>query len=183
LNSSILSDARFLPQFRTYYEELLREWREWRGKSADNFGDGEGARGGEEAGRGTADTPPEPDWAVEWWEHAKPAIAQFCKDISILLAKERRVTKNFLFASLKTATKRGDWALVARHKERLRAILIQEVNGLVVRSRSQQNVEEERATLFHQNKEVKMTQKRKLTKMKLEAGQTTEDEDEIAEEC
>ena len=66
---------------------------------------------------------------------------------------------------------------------------MQEVNGLIVRSRFQQNVEEERATLFHQNKEVKMNHKRRLSKMKLlptgasGEGQQAEDQDEKAEEC
>ena len=66
---------------------------------------------------------------------------------------------------------------------------MQEVNGLIVRSRFQQNVEEERATLFHQNKEVKMNHKRRLSKIKLlqtgasGEGQQAEDQDVIAEEC
>ena len=183
LNTSILSDERFLPQFRTFYQDLREEWRGFRGESEE-----------EEEGPGITpplqpEEPPDPR-AVDWWEYVKPAIAQFCKDVSILLAKERRATKNFLFASLTSATKKEDWSLVASLKERLRAILMQEVQGVVVRSRYQQNVEEERATLFHQNKEVKMTQKRKLSKLKLRNGDGTfenctisEDEDEIAEEC
>ena len=66
---------------------------------------------------------------------------------------------------------------------------MQEVQGLVVRSKFKQNVEEERATIFHQHKEVKMVKKQKLSKMKLAPtnsnakGQVTEDLDKIAGEC
>ena len=59
-----------------------------------------------------------------------------------------------------------------------------------MRSRYQQNMEEERATLFHQSKEMNKNQKQKLTKMKLrnpdgsfDNNRTTEDAEEIAEEC
>jgi hypothetical protein len=128
--------------------------------------------------------------AVDWWEYAKSAIAQFCKNVSIQLARERRATKNFLLTSLKLATRREDWGRVASLKERVRVILMQEVQGIVVRSRYQQNVEEERGTLFHLNKEVKMSQKRKLSKLKLrdedgsfDSKRITEDENEMAGEC
>ena len=72
---------------------------------------------------------------------------------------------------------------MAGTKEKLRAMLLKEVHGLVVRSRYQQNLEEEKATLFHQNKEVKMSRKTKLSKLKRSDSTVTQDEELIAEDC
>ena len=168
LNTSILADPRFLPSFRRSYSELQEQWEEQQ----------------QEQEQGEREELPDPDLgAVRWWEHAKPAIGKICLDISEDLSRERKTTKRFLYAVLKAGTKKEDWSLVARTKEKLRAALVQEVHGLVVRSRYQQNLEEEQATLFHQNKEVRMSQKRKLSKLKLANAGVTEDEDLIAEEC
>ena len=207
LNTSILTDPRFLPQFCSFYTELKEEWLATKEQDGEERGSGgeERGSGGEEAGAGSgggggahptptptptpAPAPADP-MAVDWWEYAKSAIAQFCKDISIQLARERRATKKFLLMSLKLATRREDWGRVTSLKERIRVILMQEVQGIVVRSRYQQNVEEERGTLFHLNKELKMSQKRKLSKMKLrdengsfDSNRITEDDNEMAEEC
>ena len=107
----------------------------------------------------------------------KPQMRDFCRQVSIELAGERRSTKRFLYIILKAATKRENWGLVAGTKEKLRAMLVKEVHGLVVRSRYQQNLEEEKAALFHQNKEVK------LTELKRPDSTVTQDEELIAEDC
>ena len=62
---------------------------------------------------------------------------------------------------------REEWDLGSILKEKLLKILKYEAHGVVIRSRYQQNSEEERASLFHQGKEVKMSMKRKLNKLKL----------------
>ena len=127
---------------------------------------------------------PDPDLgAVRWWEFTKPAMKSFWQGVSIELSEERRSTRKFLYAVLKAVTKREDWGLVAGTKENVRTMLVQEVHGLVVRSRYQQNLEEEQATLFHQNKEVKMSRKRRLSKLKLADSTFTQDEELIAEDC
>ena len=63
------------------------------------------------------------------------------------------------------------------------AMLVKEVHGLVVCSRYQQNLEEEKATLFHQNREVKMSKNTKLSKLKRSVSTITQDEELIAEDC
>jgi hypothetical protein len=86
---------------------------------------------------------------------------------------------------------REEWDLGTILKEKLLKILKYEAHGVVIRSRFQQNSEEERASLFHQGKEVKMSMKRKLNKLKLrsvsedgtETTRETADQDEIVEEC
>ena len=109
-------------------------------------------------------------------------MKNFCRAVSIELAEERRSTKKFLYTILKGATRRENWGLVAGTKEKLRAMLVKEVHGLVVRSRYQQNLEEEKAALFHQNKEVKMSRKTKLSKLKRSDSTVTQDEELIAED-
>jgi hypothetical protein len=60
----------------------------------------------------------------EWWEIlAKPAIASFCKDFSSKLARERKSTKRFLYASLKIFLGQENWAEVAKTKESIRRVL------------------------------------------------------------
>ena len=110
-------------------------------------------------------------------------MKSFWQGVSIELSEERRSTRKFLYAVLKAVTKREDWGLVAGTKENVRTMLVQEVHGLVVRYRYQQSLEEEQATLFHQNKEVKMSRKRRLSKLKLADSTFTQDEELIAEDC
>jgi hypothetical protein len=66
----------------------------------------------------------------EWWEIlVKPAIASICKDFSSKLAKERKCTKRFLYASLKIFLRQENWAEVARAKESIRRMLVCDMTG------------------------------------------------------
>ena len=100
-------------------------------------------------------------------ETIQPTLVIFLQEYSSTLVRERKATKNFLFAALKSATMREEWDLGSILKEKLLKILKYEAHGVVIRSRYQQNSEEERASLFHHGKEVKMSMKRKLNKLKL----------------
>ena len=133
LNSSILKHESFLPQFSQLFQQLLED--------IDEFED-----------------------AADWWDLlAKPTVSSFCKLFSISLAKQRKTFKNFLFALLTKATNQGDWCLVIQTREKLKAIIAYEANGLIVRSRNKQNSEEEAASLFHMAK----TRKANLTKLRV----------------
>ena len=129
LNTSILGDPRFLPSSRHFYGKLREQWVEQQREQDQEEREQE------------QELPDFDQRAVQWWEYAKPAIGSFCQDISVELSSERRSTKRLLYAVLKAATKKEDWTLVARTKEKLRATLVQEVHGLVVHSRYQQNLE------------------------------------------
>ena len=122
LNTSILSDESFLPQFTSLFTNLQEEQAAF-----------------EDAA----------DW---WDMFAKPALITFCKSISVALAKKRRVFKNFLFALLRVATRSENWTLVTQTKEKLQTIFNFEAHGLIIRSREKQNAEEESASLYHLSK-------------------------------
>ena len=92
----------------------------------------------------------------EWWEIlVKPAIASICKDFSSKLAKERKCTKRFLYASLKIFLRQENCAEVARAKESIRRMLVYDMTGVQIRSRQNEYAEEERGSLYHYNKERK----------------------------
>ena len=122
LNNTILRHESFLPQFTTVFRHLEEE--------IDSF----------------------PDMADWWDEYAKPASVSFCKSFSISLASQRKTYKKFLYAVLRSATVKEKWLLVSQTKEKLKKILQFELDGLVVRSRQNQNAEEETASIYHQNK-------------------------------
>ena len=74
--------------------------------------------------------------------------------------------------------------LVAMLKEKLRQLLQYEQNGIIIRSRYQQEAEEERAGLFHAGKEIRNGVKTGIEKLKVkvEGGHDIiEDEAEIEE--
>ena len=87
---------------------------------------------------------------ADWWDsYAKPAISSFLKTFSTSLAKQKKCFKSFLFALLRTATRREDWKLVSETKEKLEIIIKNESFGLIVLSREGQNPEEEVASIYH----------------------------------
>ena len=111
LNSSILDDTSFLPEFTSLFNQLQEE-------------------------QGAYD-----DVADWWDLCAKPTISSFCQSFSVSLAKKRKTFKNFLFALIRVATRKSNWPLVAATKEKLQAIISYEAHGLIIRSREKQNAE------------------------------------------
>ena len=101
---------------------------------------------------------------ADWSDlYAKPAITRFCKTFSASLVKQRRTFKAFLVALLRMATRKNDWLLVTQTKEKLQKVIAYEAYGLVIRSRTKQNTEEEVASLYHLGK----AHKTGLTKLKV----------------
>ena len=136
LNSSILEHESFLPQFTTIFWRLEEE--------IEVFDD-----------------------EADWWDNfAKPACTNFLKSFSVSLAKQRRVYKAFLLALLRVATKKENWEVVSQTKEKLESAVKQEAFGLIVRSRDNQNAEEELASLYHFNK----ARKGNLEKLRVQQG-------------
>ena len=133
LNTSILQHDSFLPHFSRLFEQLEEEIHEFEDEA---------------------------DW---WDEYAKPACISFCQSFSKDLAKQKKTYKAFLLGLLRFATTRGNWELVAQTKEKINIILKQEAFGLIVRSRDNQNAEEEAASLYHLNK----VRKSNLDKLKV----------------
>ena len=93
---------------------------------------------------------------ADWWDQkCKPMVMHFCKMYSMSLARERKCTKNFLYIQLKNALNNGPYSEVMRIKEDLNKILLFEANGIKIRSRHKEDLEMEKASLFHMNREIK----------------------------
>ena len=150
LNTSILNDEEFLPSFIALWSEIS--------KAKIQFVD-----------------------CAEWWDKwAKPEIKDFCIGFSIHRKRRRNDTKKYLLSYLKAALGRKDWDEVARVREDLDIMMLADAMGVVVRSRFKQNVEFEKASLFHAAKEAK-NDKNNLGKLKI-GGVIVTDKKKIEEE-
>ena len=135
LNTAILLDENFLPCFKGFWKEISNDISSY------------------------------PDVA-DWWDSlAKPKIKNFCISFSINRKEQRTQTKLFLLSYLRIALGNKEWEEVARIKEKLNQMLMEDAMGFVVRSRFHQNAEEERASLFHAGREMK-NGKNSITKIK-----------------
>ena len=93
---------------------------------------------------------------ADWWDlRAKPEIKDFCIGYSIQRKQSRNQAKQFLLARLHQALKSRNWEEVARSREELNGILNMDARGFLVRSRFQQNAEDERSSVYHSARELK----------------------------
>ena len=83
-------------------------------------------------------------------------------DVSERLSYVRKNTKQFLFSYLSLVTRKGNWKEVARVRRQIKTMLEKESMGFVVRSRFNENLESEKASLFHLNRENKNFSKSSL---------------------
>ena len=136
LNNSILSNDDFLSSFGLFWRKIL--------KSKNLFLD-----------------------IAEWWDkYAKPRIKEFCIGFSINRKIKRNQMKQFLLSYLKLVLSEKDWDEVARVKGKLQSMLREDAQGVVIRSRFQQNSGEEKASLFHAARELRNS-KNNLSSLKI----------------
>ena len=83
----------------------------------------------------------------------------FSQGFSSILARGRRDTKAFLYDCLDIATKDKNWDSVTLIRNKIAKILLKEQTGVIIRSKFNQNLEEERASLYHANREKNMVLK------------------------
>ena len=87
-------------------------------------------------------------------EEAKPNIKEFCIVFSTQRNLRRMDTKAFWLAYLKLVLIHKNWTEVARVKGMLMEMMQEDAYGFVVRSRFQNSVSTETASIFHANKEI-----------------------------
>lgn len=137
LNTSVLQDEDFLPNFNKLWNKLLLRSTEFNSISA---------------------------W---WEELVKPSFKNFLIQFSIIRAKARKGTKSMLFTMLDLALEEQDWEEIAYIKSRIRNLISEETQGFLVRSRTKEHAERERGSLFHVNREVNRGQVNNLTSLKI----------------
>ena len=132
LNSQILEDDEFCPSFKALWRELV--------KHIDSYND-----------------------VADWWDLcAKPQIKDFCIGFSSYRKDKRNQTKQLWLNSMKLMMEENNWDEVIRLKERLNTMLLEDLMGVKIRSRHKQDLESERASLFHAGREIKNPAKRGL---------------------
>ena len=93
---------------------------------------------------------------ADWWDlHAKPEIKKFAIGFSAYRLDKRNQTKNVLLHALKIMKEQNDWDEVVRIKGQLNEMLHEDLMGFKVRSKHKQDLEMERASLFHSARELK----------------------------
>ena len=93
---------------------------------------------------------------AEWWDKfAKAEIKEFCIGFSKMKKASRNDTTRFLLSYLKIVTQEKNWTEVLRIKEEIHRMCLRDTMGIVVRSRFQQNSEEERGSIYHAAREAK----------------------------
>ena len=118
---------------------------------------------------------------ADWWDNlAKIEIKEFCIGYSIQRKNSRDQRKQFLLSLLNQSMIRKDWPEIARLKEELDSMLKVDAMGFVIRSRFKQNVEEEKASIFHAAKELS-NGKRAISRLLIN-GKTESDSNCINEE-
>ena len=104
----------------------------------------------------------------DWWEYrAKPMFVTFLKQYSLVLARERKQTLEALYILLEDALSRGvnGYSEAILLKQRITEQLLIAGEGVKVRSRFKENLEKERASLYHLAREKKMAGANNLEKL------------------
>ena len=119
---------------------------------------------------------------AEWWDNlAKEESRALCMRYAAMSARGRRDTKDYLMIMLSCAMKDKDWVQVAVVRGRLKEIMNRENLGFIVRSRFKENIESEKAALFHLNREKKKGNQRLVSKLLID-GEEVEAKEEIEDE-
>ena len=137
LNNKILESEDFLPNFKDVYQRCILQISSY------------------------------PD-ICEWWENCvKPLVTSFLKQFSVEQARERKQTKEGLYVLLRESLERGmegfEDSMV--FKDRINTILVEEAEGVKVRSRFKENMEKEKGSLFHLAREKKKAQENNVEKL------------------
>ena len=135
MNTSILKYEDFLPEFRIMWSRVVQHQGDYR------------------------------DIATWWEEMAKPECRTLCMRMSVMVARCKRGTKEMLMVMLEAALEEKDWVEVAVARGRLKDIMREECMGFTVRSRFRENIETEKASLFHVNREKKKSGQRCISKL------------------
>ena len=144
MNTTILQDEEFLPNFAEFYRKIQLEITSYN------------------------------DIAEWWDLLAKPAIKEFCIGVSERLAFVRKNTRRFLFSYLGLVIRKGNWKEVARVRKKIKTMLEKESMGFVVRSRFKEHLESEKSSLYYLNRENKNFNKNSLQSMKIDGEVTSD---------
>ena len=117
-----------------------------------------------------------------WWENfAKPQIKEFLIRFSKMRRYSRKGTKRFLFIALDMALNDGDFIKANSIKVKLKKMIMEDNQAIIIRSRLRESAEEERGSLYHAARELKRGEESSLEQMMV-GGNPTNDKAEIETE-
>ena len=120
-------------------------------------------------------------WA-DWWEEAfKPRVKQLLQNLSKERITLRNDTRAYLYRSLDKATQAGHWMVVNGLKARLQKMLLEDMEGMIVRSGGKDLIDEEKGCIYHLGRETKRGETGNVNKLKV-AETILTDPQEIEEE-
>ena len=151
LNTRILSDADFLPNFERLWRTLAAKIGTYSGPAA---------------------------W---WEEHAKPGITDFLKRFSKMKAEARKSTRDFLYHSLDIALSEQNWNEIRYIRSRISDMTTEDLFGYTLRSREKAYAEEERGSLYHVAREARRGKDSCLSSLQLPDGTTERDQTAVEE--
>ena len=115
---------------------------------------------------------------AEWWEElAKPEIKVLIIRMSAMVARGKRELKEYLMTVLELALVEKNWVEVSIIRGRLRDMMREECLGYKIRSRLKENLETEKASLFHVNREKKKSKQRGISSLMVGGVEVTDRED------
>ena len=137
MNTKLLEE----PQLKDQTEEMMKNLEEEKG----NFED-----------------------VATWWEKlVKPCIKEKIIKYSRYRAKARADTIKALYFCLEEENENNNWKKAEEIKERLKEMLLEDSMGTVIRSKTGADIEEERSSLHHLNKEHKRGSRNNILKLKI----------------
>ena len=96
-------------------------------------------------------------------------------------AISRKNTKRFLFAGIDFALENKDFDQANLLRSKVKAIIMEDAQGLVIRSRERETAEEERGSLYHAAREIRRGPNAELERLEVD-GVETSDQDRIQKE-
>ena len=151
LNTSVLEYPDFLLEFRMMWERIVQN----QGAHED---------------------------IAEWWEEeAKPEIKVLTIRMSAMVARGKRELKEYLMVALGLALTEKNWVEVSIIRGRLRDMMREECLGYKIRSRFKENLETEKASLFHVNREKKKSSQGGISCLRIGGAEVTDKEEIEAE--
>ena len=120
-------------------------------------------------------------WA-DWWENTlKPKLTQLLQELSKERSQTRKTTRYHLYRSLDKAIHNKQWEIVHGLQDKLKLMMMDDMDGLIIRSGDREIIDEEKGSIYHLSREMKRAQTGNLNKLIINEQETT-NTDEIEEE-
>ena len=120
-------------------------------------------------------------WADWWEERFKVKVKGFLQNLSKERINFRKTTRYFLYQALEKAIKLKKWDQVDGLKANLNQMMLEDLEGIIIRSGNKDIIDEEKGSIYHLCREIKRAKTGNLNKLKIN-GVEVEDKGRIVNE-